>query len=75
MVASLPLLGAGLSSGFGGIGPGIGLGVVGGYAVRWVARRPEQTGPLTRTMLVGMAVTESTAIYALIVSLILIVVF
>jgi F-type H+-transporting ATPase subunit c len=75
LAASLALLGAGLSSGFGGIGPGIGLGAVSAYAVKWVARRPEETATLTRTMLVGMAVTESTAIYALIVSLLLVIVF
>jgi ATP synthase F0 subunit c len=74
LVSSLKLLGAGLSSGFGGIGPGVGLGVVAAYATKWVARRPEATGALTRTMLVGMAVTESTAIYALIVALLLIIV-
>lgn len=75
LAASLALLGAGLSSGFGGIGPGYGLGLASASAVKWVARRPEQTGVLTRTMLVGMAVTESTAIYALIVALLLVVVF
>lgn len=75
LAASLRLLGAGVSSGFGGIGPGIGLGIVAAYAVKWVAKRPEATGTLTRTMLVGMAVTESTAIYALIVALLLIFVF
>ncbi|MCF8062143.1 MAG: ATP synthase F0 subunit C [Deltaproteobacteria bacterium] len=73
--AAMKLLGAGLSSGFGGIGPGIGLGLVAAGAVKWVARNQETTGVLTRTMLVGMAVTESTSIYALIVSLLLIVVF
>ncbi|MBW1736890.1 MAG: ATP synthase F0 subunit C [Deltaproteobacteria bacterium] len=72
---SFRLLGAGLSSGFGGIGPGVGLGVVAAYACKWVARRPEATGILTRTMLVGMAVTESTSIYALIVALLLVIVF
>lgn len=72
LVSSMALLGAGLSSGFGGIGPGLGLGAAAAYAVKWVARRPAAIGVLTRTMLVGMAVTESTAIYALIVSLLLI---
>ena len=75
LTSSFKLIGAGLSSGFGGIGPGIGLGVVAAYAVKWVARRPEAAGTLTRTMLVGMAVTESTAIYGLIVALLLVVVF
>jgi len=72
---SMRFLGAGLSSGFGGIGPGIGLGIASAYAVKWVSRNSDETGNLLRTMLVGMAVTESTAIYALIVSLLLVVVF
>ncbi len=66
------LLGAGLASGFGGVGPGIGEGTVAAYATRVVARNPGATDTVTRTMLVGMAVTESTAIYALIVALLLI---
>jgi F0F1-type ATP synthase membrane subunit c/vacuolar-type H+-ATPase subunit K len=73
--ASMKLLGAGFSSGLGGIGPGIGEGFVAAGAVKWVARNQESTAVLTRSMLVGMAVTESTSIYALIVSLLLIVVF
>ena len=74
LAASMKLLGAGFCSGFGGIGPGIGEGITGAYAVRWVSRKTEETGLLLRTMLVGMAVAESTGIYALIVSLLLIVV-
>lgn len=72
--SALALLGAGVSSGFGGIGPGIGIGIVAAGAVKWIARNREATGVLTRTMLIGMAVTESTSIYALIVALLLIVV-
>jgi len=70
--SSLRLLGAGLCSGFGGIGPGIGLGIAAAYAVKWISRNPAIVGVMLRTMLVGMAVTESTAIYALVVSLLLI---
>jgi F0F1-type ATP synthase membrane subunit c/vacuolar-type H+-ATPase subunit K len=73
--ASMRLLGAGLCSGFGGIGPGLGIGMIGGFAVKWISRGPVNAGILIRTMLVGMAVAESTAIYALIVSLLLIVIF
>jgi ATP synthase F0 subunit c len=72
--AAMRLLGAGFCSGFGGIGPGIGEGITAARAVRWISRKPEETGLLLRTMLVGMAVAESTGIYALIVSLLLIVV-
>jgi ATP synthase F0 subunit c len=70
--ASMALLGAGLSMGFGGIGPGIGNGMAAEGAVRWVARNKEHAGELMRTMLVGQAVSQSTAIYAMVISLVLI---
>lgn len=70
--ASMALLAAGICTGFGGIGPGVGNGMVAEEAVRWVARNVEQAGTLMRTMLVGQAVSQSTAIYAMVVSLVLI---
>jgi ATP synthase F0 subunit c len=70
--ASMALLGAGISMGFGGIGPGIGNGMAAEGAVRWVARNAEHAGDLMRTMLVGQAVSQSTAIYAMVISLVLI---
>ena len=70
--AAMALLGAGLSMGFGGIGPGIGNGMTAASAVRWVARNVEHAGELMRTMLVGQAVAQSTAIYAMVISLVLI---
>jgi F-type H+-transporting ATPase subunit c len=69
---AMALLGAGISMGFGGVGPGIGNGSTAQEAVRWVARNVEHAGLLTRTMMVGQAVAQSTAIYAMVVSLVLI---
>ncbi|MBW1765989.1 MAG: ATP synthase F0 subunit C [Deltaproteobacteria bacterium] len=69
--ASMALLGAGISMGFGGIGPGIGNGLVAQGAIKWVGRKMEASGELMRTMLVGQAVSQSTAIYAMVVSLVL----
>ena len=66
------IVGAGLAMGFGAIGPAIGEGVVAAEATRAVARHPETTDTVTRTMLVGMAISESTGIYSLVVSLLLI---
>jgi len=71
LTASAALLGAGVAMGFGGFGPGVGEGITGGYAVKWVARSIDQSVLLTRTMLVGQAVAESTGIYSLIVALLL----
>jgi ATP synthase F0 subunit c len=70
--ASTALLSAGLCTGLGGIGPGIGNGMVAEGAVRWVARNVDYAGDLMRVMLVGQAVSQSTAIYAMVVSLVLI---
>ncbi len=71
---SLPvsLVAAGIATGVGGIGPGIGNGLTGEGATRWVARDVENSGTLMRIMLVGQAVSQSTAIYALVISLCLI---
>jgi F-type H+-transporting ATPase subunit c len=72
LAPSMALLGAGLSTGFGGIGPGIGNGMAAAGAVRWVSRNTRYAGDLMRIMLVGQAVSQSTAIYAMVVSLVLI---
>ena len=70
--APMALLAAGICMGFGGIGPGIGNGMTAEGAVRWVSRSMDHSGDLMRTMLVGQAVAQSTAIYAMVISLVLI---
>lgn len=69
---AMALLSSGLCMGIGGIGPGIGEGIVAASGVKWIARNEAEIGTITRTMLVGMAVSESTAIYAMVVSVMLI---
>lgn len=54
-----------------GIGAGIGQGFAAGKGAEAVARQPEAQSDIIRTMLLGMAVTETTGIYGLIVALIL----
>ena len=70
--ASIALFSAGLCMGFGGIGPGIGNGAAAQGAVSWVARNSAKAADLMRIMLVGQAVSQSTAIYAMVISLVLI---
>ncbi len=65
------LLAAGLCMGLGAIGPGIGEGYVAGKALEAIGRNPETSGKITPLMFVGMAVTESTGIYALVITLII----
>ena len=66
------ILGAGFAMGFGAVGPGIGDGLVARQANYAVARDARNMGLLTRTMIIGQAITETTDIYALVVALILI---
>jgi len=71
-VTLFALLGAGLAIGLGGIGPGIGEGIVAQHANAGIARDPKNLGLLTRSMIIGQAITETTVIYSIVVSLILI---
>lgn len=64
-------IGSGIALVSGGL-VGIGEGYVAGKALEAMARQPEMEGPIRTTMLVGQAVSESGAIYALAVVLLLI---
>ena len=72
IIRASALLGAGIAMGLGAIGPGIGEGYAAGKACEGIAKRPEHANLLTRTMLIGQAVAESTGIYSLVIALILI---
>jgi F-type H+-transporting ATPase subunit c len=72
LAPSMALLGAGICMGIGAIGPAIGEGFAGQGAVAWIARNQEHIADLTRSMLVGQAVAESTGIYSLVIALVLI---
>lgn len=71
MIKAGALIGAGICMGFGAIGPGIGEGFAAGKACEAIGRSPENAGLLTRTMLIGQAVSESTGIYSLVVALLM----
>jgi len=72
IIDAAAFLGAGIAMGLGAIGPGIGEGFAAGKACEGISRNPNEAGLLTRTMLVGQAVSESTGIYALVIALLLI---
>ena len=61
-------LGAGLCMGIGAIGPAIGEGNAVGKALEGMARQPESADNLRINMILGCAITETTGIYALLVS-------
>ena len=71
IVPGCALLGAGIAMGFGAVGAGLGLGQATSGASNAVGRNPEAQGKVMLTMMVGMAMTESVAIYALVISLVM----
>jgi len=71
LVQVAKFLAAGLCMGIGALGPGIGIGNAVAHALDGIARQPESRGALFSTMIIGCAVIETTAIYALLVSIIL----
>ena len=64
------MIGAGLAIGLGAIGAGAGIGNAANGACQAVGRNPGVQGKIMMVMLVGMAMAESIAIYALVVALI-----
>ena len=55
-----------------GIGAAIGIGNATGKAVEGIARQPEASGKITTALMLGAAFAEATAIYGLLVSILLI---
>ncbi len=58
----------GLIMGFGGLGPALGVGLIGMKAMEGIGRNPEAAGKIFVPMLLGMAFAEAISIYALVVT-------
>jgi len=68
---AMKLLATALAIGLGAIGPGIGIGIIGGKAVEALGRNPDAESPIRTTMILAIAFAEAIAIYALVIALIL----
>jgi len=68
---TVKLIAAGLAMGLGAIGPGVGIGILGGGALQAIARNPEAAPAVQLNMFIAIAFAEAIAIYALVVALIL----
>jgi F-type H+-transporting ATPase subunit c len=68
---TMSVLAAGICIALGTVGTGIGQGLAVKSAVEGVSRNPGASGKIMTTMLIGLAMIESLAIYALVVSLII----
>jgi F-type H+-transporting ATPase subunit c len=72
MTGSITAIAVGLAIGLGALGPGIGIGLGVSKAMEAIGRNPESTGSLFLPMIIGLAFAEAIAIYALIISFLLI---
>lgn len=62
---------AGFCMGVGGLGPSLGQGFIAGKACENIGKRPEAGGQIVKTMVLGMAFTETASIFSLLIALIL----
>jgi F-type H+-transporting ATPase subunit c len=72
LIAVASIATAGITTGFGCMGPALGEGRAVSTALTSLAQQPDAAATITRTLFVGLAMIESTAIYCFVVSMILI---
>jgi F-type H+-transporting ATPase subunit c len=72
LIAVISIATAGLTTGFGTMGPALAEGRAVAIALTSLAQQPDASATITRTLFVGLAMIESTAIYCFVVSMILI---
>jgi F0F1-type ATP synthase membrane subunit c/vacuolar-type H+-ATPase subunit K len=71
LLRGIALLAAGLCAGLGTFGPGVSSGRTAGTACNQIALNSEQYSIISRTSMIGQALIESTAIYALLIAILL----
>lgn len=70
-MSTLIALGAGIAV-ITGIGAGIGIGLATKGACEAIARQPEAEGKISKSLLLGVALAEATAIYGFVIALLII---
>ncbi len=72
IIALVSIIIAGITTAFGTMAPALGEGKAVATALTSLAQQPDASATITRTLFVGLAMVESTAIYCFVVSMILI---
>ncbi len=72
MIGMVSIITAGLTIAIGSVGPALGQGRAVSQALSSIAQQPDEANTITRTLFVGLAMIESTAIYCFVVTMILI---
>ena len=65
------MLAMALAAGLGVIGPGIGIGLIGGKAMEAIGRNPDAAGKVVSNMIIAIAFAEALGILALVVAFII----
>jgi F-type H+-transporting ATPase subunit c len=68
---AMRLLAAAIAIGIGGLGPGLGVGMIGSKAMEALGRNPDARDVIFVPMILAIAFAEAIAIYALVVALII----
>ena len=68
---AMRLLAAALAIALGGLGPGLGIGMIGAKAMEALGRNPEARDAIFVPMVLAIAFAEAVAIYALVLGLII----
>jgi len=68
---SIRFIAAALAIGFGALGPGLGLGLIGSKAMEALGRNPEASDKIFVPLILSLAFAEAIGIYALVVALII----
>lgn len=68
---NLANLGAGIAIGFGTLGAGLGLGIATKAVLDAIARQPEIKAEAFKNFIIGAGLAEATAIYALLIAIML----
>jgi F-type H+-transporting ATPase subunit c len=71
LIGIASIITAGISMGIGAIGPALGEGRAVSSALSSIAQQPDESNTISRTLFVGLAMIESTAIYCFVVAMIL----
>ncbi len=72
LIGMVSIFTAGITIAIGSIAPALGEGRAVAQALAAIAQQPDETNTITRTLFVGLAMVESTAIYCFVISMILI---
>jgi len=72
LVAAVSIIMAGLTIAIGSVGPALGEAKAVTQALASIAQQPDESKTITRTLFVGLAMIESTAIYCFVIAIILV---